>query len=199
MFEAEKEFRLFSEKLEKGKYPREKLQKANRHLYKYWNLSKGFFLKENSALATFFAITLMEELGKLVILNQENISGVFDKKSFFDHEKKYRIAVYNTIFVNSRVSRIYGQHEEAFANLFKTGGLLPVRNRSLYLSKKDGSIVTPAEDIDEKEAFILVCFAGEMYAEIQGLMTGAGPKAWEKIIKEIEELLVKFPDLLKEE
>jgi AbiV family abortive infection protein len=198
MFESEEEFRLFSEKLEKGKYPREKLQKANRHLYKYWNLSKGFFLKEDSALATFFAITLMEELGKLAILNQENISGVFDKKSFFDHEKKYRIAVYNTLFVNSRVSRIYGQHEEAFANLFKTAGLLLVRNRSLYLSKKDDNIVTPAEDIDEKEAFILVCFAGEMYAEIQGFMAGTGPKAHSMIIKEIDELLDRFSHLIKE-
>lgn len=49
-------------------------QKLN-HLYKYWRLSIRFFNERDFALASFFAITLIEEVGKIIILGNEALSG----------------------------------------------------------------------------------------------------------------------------
>jgi AbiV family abortive infection protein len=41
---------------------------VNHHLEKYWSLSARLFQDAEFALATFFAITLIEEVGKVIIL-----------------------------------------------------------------------------------------------------------------------------------
>jgi AbiV family abortive infection protein len=63
-------------------------RQAREHLEKYWRLSVRFFDQEDFALAAFFATTLIEEVGKVVILGNQNLSGDLDKKGFRDHRKK---------------------------------------------------------------------------------------------------------------
>jgi len=84
---------------------------ARRHLDKYWQLSRHFFRESDFALAAFFAITLIEEVGKVIIVANAQLGAEIDKKAFYDHRRKYAYAIFTTLGVNSRVSRIYGQLE----------------------------------------------------------------------------------------
>src|SRR4051812_203330 len=103
---------------------------AREHLNKYWRLSRQFFNDGDFALAAFFAITLIEEVGKVIILGNQTLSGELDKKGFRNHRTKYTYAVFSTLFVNSRVTRIYGKYEKRFAKWFREDELFTIRNSS---------------------------------------------------------------------
>ena len=59
-------------------------------------------------MAAFFATTTIEEVGKAVILGNRVLSGELDEKGFRNHRKEYACAVFETLSVNARVSRVYG-------------------------------------------------------------------------------------------
>jgi len=67
--------------------------KATEHLERFWQLSLRFFHESDYALATFFAITLIEEVGKIVILGNAALGSELDAKGFRDHPRKYTYAV----------------------------------------------------------------------------------------------------------
>jgi AbiV family abortive infection protein len=161
-------------------------QRARQHLEKYWRLSRQFYEQGDHSLAAFFGITLMEEVGKVVILGNYQLGSDLDQKSFYNHRKKYMYAVYSTILVNSRVTRIYGDQEKKFARWFRRGKLFSIRNNSLYLDFKHDNLRVPEDTVSKEDAFLLVCVAGEVYGEIQGLLTGAGLDEWKRIINEID-------------
>ncbi|MGF7119333.1 AbiV family abortive infection protein [Methanobacterium oryzae] len=157
---------------------------VKRHYDKYWKLSIKFFEESDFALASFFAITLIEEVGKLTIMRIESLGGKFDKKGFYNHHQKYRYAAYDNLIVNSRVTRIYGNDESKFAELIKKDELFKIRNNALYL---ENGMIVPENVVSRDTAFLLVCFAGEIYAEIQGFTTGTGPDDWQRILEEVDE------------
>ena len=156
------------------------------HLERYWHLSVRFFHESDYALATFFAITLIEEIGKIIILANAKLRSELDRKGFYDHRRKYTYAVYTTLLVNSRVSRIYGPEESRFARWFREGDLFNIRNQALYLDLRDGEIAVPQKVVLREDAFLLVCIAGEVYAEIQGQIVGTSPPEWERILSEVD-------------
>ena len=162
-------------------------QEARSHLEKYWILARRFFEQDDFALASFFAITLIEEVGKVIILGNKDLSGRLDRKSFYRHEKKYMYAVGVTLDVNSRVTRVYGENESKFARWFREGELFKIRNSSIYIEIENGGVRVPAESISSAVSFLLVCISGEVYAEIQGFYTGVDPSEWQRIIDEIDE------------
>lgn len=90
------------------------------------------------------------------------------------------------LLVNSRVSRIYGPEESRFARWFREGELFNIRNQALYLDLRDGEIVVPHKVVPRGDTFLLVCIAGEVYAEIQGHFVGTGPTQWERILREVD-------------
>src|ERR1700690_3243535 len=104
------------------------LSDAHTHLEKYWQLSKEFYKRGDFALASFLSITLMEEIGKLIILGNYKLSNELDKKGFYNHQAKYLYAIYQTLLVNSRVSRVYGNLEKQFADWFIDKELFDIRN-----------------------------------------------------------------------
>lgn len=60
------------------------------HIKKYWNFSIELYKRSEYSLATFFAITTLEEVGKLHISDKEDKTGEFDlQKEFLNHNKKY--------------------------------------------------------------------------------------------------------------
>jgi len=160
---------------------------ARDHLERYWHLARRFFEEGDLALAAFFAITLIEEVGKIVILGNKDLSGRLDERGFFNHQRKYAYAVGMTLEVNARVTRIYGRLESRFATWFREGTLFDIRNAALYLELRNGSLVVPNRAISRSDALLLVCIAGEVYGEIQGGYTGIGPEEWERIISEVDE------------
>ena len=159
---------------------------AREHLEKYWRLSVQFFDEGDFALSTFFATTLIEEVGKVVILGNRALSGELDRKGFRDHRKKYAYAVFTTLYVNARVSRVYGDQEDRFARWFRDGELFGMRNSALYMELGPDSVIVPAQAIDKRDAYLLVCFGGEVLAEIQGGYVGTGLEEWKRLIREID-------------
>jgi len=177
-------------------------REACQHLDKYWRISRRFFEEGDFTLASFFAITLIEEVGKVIILGNRQISGKLDKKSFYNHQRKYAYAVGLTLLVNSRVTRIYGEEEAKFARWFREGELFRIRNKCLYLEIEGAAVRVPSESIAGNDAFLLVCIAGEVYAEIQGFYTGTGPDEWRAILGEVDAFRkanAKAPDSASEE
>jgi hypothetical protein len=49
------------------------------------------------------------------------------------------------------------------------------------------NLVVPDQTINRADALLLVCIAGEVYAEIQGKQTGTGPAEWQRILSEIDQ------------
>jgi AbiV family abortive infection protein len=138
-------------------------------------------------LAAFFATTTIEEVGKAVILGNRVLSGELDEKGFRNHRKKYACAVFETLSVNARVSRVYGGPEDKFATWFRDGELFDIRNSALYIDfGPDGAIVVPEQAVDKRDAYLLVCFGGDVLAEIQGGYVGTGPEEWKRLIDEID-------------
>jgi AbiV family abortive infection protein len=159
---------------------------ARAHYVKYWRLARAMFVSGDYALAAFLAITLIEEVGKIPIL-ADAIRGDADaKKEFRNHQSKYINAVGATLAVNSRVSRVYRQDEMRFAKWFREEKLFQIRNSALYLELRGPDLVAPEQAINRADALLLVCIAGEVYAEIQGRQTSTGPAEWQRILTEID-------------
>jgi AbiV family abortive infection protein len=162
------------------------LKEVNEHLKRYWQISREFYISEDFALASFFSITLIEECGKVVIMANQKLGKEIDIRGFYDHREKYIFAVRETLLVNSRVSRIYGQQEKMFAKWFTDNELFKIRNRALYLGLGKESIITPKNAIRKNEAYLLVCFAGEIFGELQGAYTDSSADEWLQVISEID-------------
>lgn len=165
---------------------------VRKHLEAYWDRARTSFELGDLPLAAFLAITLIEEIGKVVILGNAKLSGELDRKAFRNHEAKYAYAVYETLFVNSRVTRIYGALESRFANWFRDGGLFKLRNSALYLELVNNALVVPSVCVQRADAFLLVCIAGEALAEIQGEFTGTGPDQWSEILGQVDQFRTRF-------
>jgi len=156
------------------------------HLDKYWKLARNFFKEGDFPLAAFFAITLIEEISKFIIVGQKGFQRDSGIKRFYNHKKKYETAILLTLIVNSRVSRIYGEFEKIFAKWFRDGDLFRMRNKALYMELHDGKLITPDRSISREDAFLLVCFGGEIFREIQGPYTGWGMDNLDRITNEID-------------
>jgi AbiV family abortive infection protein len=138
------------------------------------------------ALATFLAITLIEEVGKVKLIYDAATHSQMDKKKSRNHTQKYAYAVFLTLFVNSRVTDIYGTDEAKFARWFREGELFRMRNRALYAEFRNDRVVLPDQAIQRDDAFLLVCIAGEVLAEIQGEWLGTGAEQWQQMINEVD-------------
>jgi AbiV family abortive infection protein len=166
---------------------------ARAHYERYWRLGREMFAAGEYSLAAFLAITLIEEVGKIVILADAVKGNADATKEFRSHQSKYVNAVGATLAVNSRVTRIYKHDEERFAKWFRDKKLFQIRNSALYLELRGADLVAPQEAIKREDALLLVCIAGEVYAEIQGRQTGTDPKEWQRILKEIDAFRFENP------
>lgn len=157
------------------------------HLEKYWGLARSFHESGDFALSAFFAITLIEECGKIVLWGNAKMGQELDRKGFRNHKQKYRYAVGAALLVNSRVTHIYGKKEKIFASWFRKDVLFNIRNAALYVEMKDDDLVDSAGQIDKETGALLTCFAGEIWAELQGVLTGTGPNQWQRILGEVDD------------
>jgi AbiV family abortive infection protein len=159
---------------------------AKAHYERYWRLAREMFASGDYPLAAFLAITLIEEIGKIVILADAVGGNAEARKEFRNHQSKYVNAIGATLAVNSRVTRIYRHDETRFAKWFREEELFRIRNSALYLELQGADLVAPQDAINRADALLLVCIAGEIYAEIQGEQTGTGPTEWRRILSEID-------------
>ncbi|MBN2410723.1 AbiV family abortive infection protein [candidate division KSB1 bacterium] len=66
---------------------------TQKHLERYWQLSREFYNRGDFALASFLSITLIEEVGKVIILSNKTLGAELDRKGFYNHRDKYIYAV----------------------------------------------------------------------------------------------------------
>jgi AbiV family abortive infection protein len=166
---------------------------AKAHYEKYWRLAREMFVSGDLPFAAFLAITLIEEVGKVVILADAVSGDAEARKEFRNHQSKYVNAVGATLAVNSRVTRIYKLDEAHFADWFREERLFQIRNSALYLELRGTDLIAPEEAINRADALLLVCIAGEVYAEIQGGQAGTGPEEWQRILSEIDRFRAEHP------
>ena len=167
-------------------------ENALEHMSRYWDRCRHLFAESDYPLAAFCAITLIEEVGKIPMLTLGDSQRESAPNGFRRHETKHASAVQTTLTVNARVSRIYGENAKRFADWHHNGDLPRIRNAALYMELDGGAIVTPTEKLSRETSFLLVCFAGEMLAEIQGFMTGTGPDEWQDILSQVDEFRQKY-------
>jgi AbiV family abortive infection protein len=119
---------------------------ARAHSEKYWCLSRERFEAADYTLAAFLAITLLEEVGKVVILKDAKMGDVVAKKEF---RKIIRVNMFtrwgSTLAVNSRVTRVYGKDEIRFAEWFCNEELFAMRNSALYLELQGADRLYPSK------------------------------------------------------
>ncbi len=145
------------------------------HVEGSWASAAQEFKMGNFPIATFLAILVIEEIGKLGRLPQDLVS--YDRPRTVtkddvverDHRRKHFIGVMSGALINSRLDRILGKdvvkkllHEAESDEFEKT------RQACLYIDIKDGIPLTPADQISEQRARTLVIFAGELMAEVLG-------------------------------
>jgi hypothetical protein len=63
------------------------------------------------------------------------------------------------------------------------------------LELQGSDLVVPGQAINRADALLLVCIAGEVYAEIQGKQTGTGPAEWERILSEIDQFRAREAEI----
>jgi hypothetical protein len=52
--------------------------------------------------------------------------------------------------------------------------------------------IVPKQAIKPEDACLIVCFAGEIYREIQGAFVGTRPDEWQRVIAEVDTFRTKY-------
>jgi AbiV family abortive infection protein len=132
--------------------------------------------REHYPLATFTAILLLEEMGKVGLIWHELLSydaprsTVRELKGIGrDHRQKAFIAVVAGAVVNARLDRILGLKvvRQALQDA-ESGKLEGIRQACLYVDYVDGVVTIPGERIGREQAKLFVVLAGEIWAETYG-------------------------------
>lgn len=141
------------------------------HLAKYFDLAVDRFTEGDFALATFFAITCMEETAKILVLRAGSpfeISPDQRMREARSHEDKYHNAVINLLTENPRYESFPKQWQDEVWSWFgEPGKLFVIRNNGIYmLFGSEGKLVTPEQVVDVQQAALLVYMSGIALAEL---------------------------------
>lgn len=152
------------------------------------------------AVATFMALTTVEEVGKLAVARLEVVlraHGVVPKvvpttrrrSAFYRHDKKYLVAATSTALVNARMRRLYGEPwVQRLLDDAETGRLARLRSAALYADAVEGQLRIPSDIIDRDEAVLYVASAGELLAEVQ-----IDPDEWKRLIADVDSFRSNYP------
>jgi len=182
---------------------------VRKHVEKYWQLCRQFFAQSDYALALFFALTLIDEVGTMIILGFRNAPDIlwgFELKRTqtresepFDIDKvtveeRRRMVIRLTIVINHRVDQLYKREERIFGRWAREDKFPTLLKNSIYMHGSDKQPITPSEIISRDDAFIMVCLAGEIYGEVQGEhFTGVEtPNEWLRVLKEVDDFREKY-------
>jgi AbiV family abortive infection protein len=144
----------------------EELNEASDHIVRL--LMDASLLLESGSHATscFLAITALEETAKvhLGIYRRSAEPGPRKKDPLFRHDKKHHIAASPTIAMGSRLQGAIGEkrmHE--LLEVARSGGLVKLREASLYVEKVDDKIQLPSVSVTTTTARELLLFAIESF------------------------------------
>jgi len=164
------------------------------HLKKYFELSLSRFSGGDYTIATFFALTTIEECAKILQLRDADLKNPKHRRRAIDHKDKYLTAVINLIDQSSQLETLSKKWQDMFYLWFSdVEKLVRIRNRSLYLSFNNaGKFTTPDQAIDVENAALLVYLAGIAMAELEEFISGVEATWAAQILKSAEEFRTQF-------
>jgi len=148
-----------------------------RHLEKYLELAHSRFVSGDAALAMFFAITAIEESGKLLMLRDADIEDEAERKRLLEHREKYLVAAINLIDASERLNALpVVWRNEVWSWIAEPEKMVRLRNDCLYLRfHKGGNLTVPEQAVGMNHAALIVYLAGMAIAELQEYISGLTP------------------------
>lgn len=136
-------------------------------LGRYFELARRFFIDGQYALASFFALTLIEECGKILYLRDANVRSKKARKEATAHTHKYIIAVINLLNASDRFGALPQPLQSEADSWFDTERVMKLRNNALYLHfDREGQLTTPDQMFEPAQAAMRVYLAGFTAVEL---------------------------------
>ena len=148
-----------------------------RHLEKYLELARSRLDSGDAALAMFFAITAIEESGKLLMLRDANLKDKVERKRLLEHSEKCLIAAINLIDSSERLDALPNTwRNEVWDWIAEPKKLVRLRHDCLYFRfSRSGNLTMPEQAVEENRAALAVYLAGMALAELQEYISGLTP------------------------
>lgn len=148
-----------------------------RHLERYLELARSRFESRDAALAMFFAITAIEESGKLLMLRDADIRDKAERKRLLEHSEKCLIAAINLIDASQRLDALPSAwRNEVWSWIAEPEKLVRLRNDCLYFRfHRSGNLTVPEQAVGANRAALAVYLAGMAIAELQEYISGLTP------------------------
>lgn len=140
------------------------------HLRKYFELACSRFEDGDYALATFFAITLIEECAKILILRDADLQSKDERQRAVDHSEKHWTALANLLSSSEEFDTLPKRWRDETWSLFdpESKKATRLRNNSLYLRfDRKGHLTTPDQLITSERAALLVYLSGFVAHELK--------------------------------
>lgn len=136
-------------------------------LIRYFELARSHFVDGDYALASFFALTLIEECGKILYLRDADVRLREHRKEATDHTRKYLAAVVNLLTESDRFQPLPEELQEEAFRLSDTRHTMRIRNDALYLRfDRRGGLTTPSQAFQRDRAARYVYLAGFAAGEL---------------------------------
>jgi AbiV family abortive infection protein len=145
------------------------------HVERMWSDACQFYTRGNYPFAAFFAILVIEEVGKLSRLAQDLV--LYDVPRAAapittverSHRRKHFIGVVSGALINARLERVLGKNViRKILHQAESDELEKIRQSCLYIDVQGGRAVIPSELIDAERGRVLTVLAGELMAEVLG-------------------------------
>ena len=137
---------------------------------KYFELARNHFEDSDYPLATFFAITLIEECAKILILRDADSKDKAERHRAVDHGEKQWTALVNLLSSSEDFDKLPKQWQDEAWSLFdpENKKATQLRNNSLYLRfDRKGQLTTPEQRITADRAALLVYLSGFVANELK--------------------------------
>lgn len=158
---------------------REEFNEACEHIVQLLHDASTLLATGSHATATFLGITAIEETSK-VHLGMYRRSATPVKRSkdpLYKHGDKHRLALGPTFAMDSRLQGAIGESRvNELIDLAKRGGLVELREATLYVEQKSGALCTPKSSVSTALAREILLLAVEVFDD--GLV-GYTSRSWE--------------------
>ena len=156
--------------------------------------SLSCFKQGSYGTSVFLAITAIEETAKAEVgIYRRKGNSVPVKKSkdlLYSHISKHRMAVLPTVFMGTRLINALGEKRcEQILKEVNDGGLIKLREDSLYFSNINGNFVTPQDTITKNKSIEILMLALETaddrlvgYTEYSMIIGGKIDKLFDSIM-----------------
>lgn len=170
------------------------------HLEKYFALARSRYEEGDPALATFFALTIIEECGKLLLLRDIAPGDPKERETATDHRRKYTAALINYFTACERYDAWPRTWQDEVWSLLESKDGADwgqkstwLRNDSLYLHRnRSGRFTTPDQVTNPDRAALLVYLAGQAMGEMVEYIPGVEKDWAEPVIQAAENFRSRF-------